>query len=294
MLNIHHLELFYFVARHGGIMPAVRNMPYGIQQPAVSGQILQLEDSLGGPLFQRRPFTLTPAGEQLYKFIKPFFDEIDSVADGIRGGAIQTVRLAASAIVLRDHLPALLPVLRERFPGLKLILKEGTQAQVTDWLAAGEIDLAVSVLDGKMPAAVQNRILLELPLQLLVPKSMKLRSAEAILSQDRIPQTLISFPGNETMARLFQSELTRRKVAWPVGMEVNSVELVDIYASNGFGIGLTVKVPGKKTPANVHAITLDDFPPVAVAALWQNQLSAVGLALVEIFDRHAAAITAPA
>ena len=36
------------------------------------------------------------------------------------------------------------------------------------------------------------------------------------------------------------------------------------------------------------------IPPVAVAALWQNQLSAVGLALVEIFDRHAAAITAPA
>ena len=37
-MNIHHLELFYFVVKHGGIAGAVRNIPYGIQQPAVSGQ----------------------------------------------------------------------------------------------------------------------------------------------------------------------------------------------------------------------------------------------------------------
>ena len=41
--NLHHLELFYYVAKYGGITPAVRKMPYGIQQPAVSGQMLQLE-----------------------------------------------------------------------------------------------------------------------------------------------------------------------------------------------------------------------------------------------------------
>ena len=33
-MNIHHLELFYYVAKFGGISEAVRNMPYGIQQPA--------------------------------------------------------------------------------------------------------------------------------------------------------------------------------------------------------------------------------------------------------------------
>ncbi len=43
-MNVHHLELFYHVARYGGIMPAVRNIPYGIQQPAVSSQIAQLEE----------------------------------------------------------------------------------------------------------------------------------------------------------------------------------------------------------------------------------------------------------
>ena len=46
-MNVHHLELFYYVAKHGGIMPAVRNIPYGIQQPAVSSQIAHLEEYPG-------------------------------------------------------------------------------------------------------------------------------------------------------------------------------------------------------------------------------------------------------
>src|SRR6266852_8731749 len=75
-MNIHHLELFYYVAKHGGISEAVRNIPYGIQQPAVSGQVIQLEEFLGVTLFQRRPFALTPAGKDLYDFIHPFFENI--------------------------------------------------------------------------------------------------------------------------------------------------------------------------------------------------------------------------
>ena len=68
-MNIHHLELFYYVAKFGGISEAVRNMPYGIQQPAMSGQVIQLEEFLGTTLFQRRPFQLTTEGKELFDFI---------------------------------------------------------------------------------------------------------------------------------------------------------------------------------------------------------------------------------
>lgn len=75
-MNIHHLELFYFIATHGGITEAARKMPYGIQQPAISAQILRLEEDLGLKLFQRRPFQLTPAGRELYEFAAPFFSRV--------------------------------------------------------------------------------------------------------------------------------------------------------------------------------------------------------------------------
>src|SRR5580698_3379308 len=79
-MNVHHLELFFYVAKHGGIMPAVRNIPYGIQQPAVSAQVAQLEEYLGTTLFQRRPFGLTAEGEKLYRFIEPFFGNLEKIA----------------------------------------------------------------------------------------------------------------------------------------------------------------------------------------------------------------------
>ena len=89
-MNVHHLELFYYVARHGGIMPAVRNIPYGIQQPAVSSQIAQLEEFLGVTLFQRRPFALTPEGEKVYAFIQPFFANLDKLATDIQAARPDT------------------------------------------------------------------------------------------------------------------------------------------------------------------------------------------------------------
>src|SRR5262245_40602843 len=124
-MNIHHLELFYYVARHGGITEAVRNIPYGIQQPAVSGQVGQLEEYLGVTLFQRRPFSLTPAGEKLFRFIQPFFSNLDAVASELQGGKARQIRIGASTIVLRDHLPELFQNVRRKFPNLKVSLREG-------------------------------------------------------------------------------------------------------------------------------------------------------------------------
>jgi len=44
---------------------------YGIQQPAVSSQILLLEADLGRKLFNRNPFRLTPEGEHCWPTSSP-------------------------------------------------------------------------------------------------------------------------------------------------------------------------------------------------------------------------------
>src|SRR5215470_16121667 len=121
-MNIHHLELYYYVAKHGGISDGVRNIPYGIQQPAVSAQVIQLEESLGVTLFHRRPFALTTAGQELYDFIRPFFDNLNPTAEKIRGGVSQHIRIGASEIVLRDYLPKVVQEVKKKFPKLKLTL----------------------------------------------------------------------------------------------------------------------------------------------------------------------------
>ena len=280
-MNVHHLELFYYVARHGGISEAVRNMPYGIQQPAISGQILQLEEFLGVTLFQRRPFQLTAAGEDLYGFIQPFFSNITSTADRLRVGVSQQMRVGASQLVLRSYIPAVLLAMRKKFPKLKVSLREGYQHQLEDWLQKQELDLAVTVLDGKPPTGLKTLSLLTLPMVLLVEKSSKLRTAEELWSRDRIEETLISLPADEVFCRNFQAGLAKRGVDWFPGIEVSSLELIETYVADGHGIGLSVVIPKMKHSPQVRALPLEGFAPVNFGVLWQGKPGPLGQAMLE-------------
>ena len=290
-MNIHHLELFYYVAKHGGISEAVRNIPYGIQQPAMSGQIIQLEEFLGVPLFQRRPFALTPAGEELYEFIKPFFGNLQTVADKLRGGTAQQIRVGASEVVLRDHLPDVLDRLRKKFPHMKLSLREGYQPQLLSWLEKKEIDLAITLLDGKPAPGIKSLPLFDLPLVLLVAPDSPIKSAEQLWKQDRIGQTLISLPINEPIYKNFQEGLARLKVDWFTSIEVSTVQLVECYVSNGYGVGLSIAVPNTKPGRNLRALPLDGFAPVSFGALWTGKPSPILQALLDTIETVARNLT---
>ncbi len=274
-MNIHHLELFYYVAKHGGISEAVRNIPYGIQQPAVSAQIIKLEEHLGVTLFQRRPFALTKAGEDLQLFVTPFFSNLESVTSKVRGDAAHYLRLGASEVVQRDHLPEIVLNVRKRFPNLKLFLREGHRPQLETWLLEQEIDMAITVIDGKPAAGIASSELLHLPLTLLVERTSRLKSAEELWKRDRIEEPLIALPAAEAICRHFQQVLGKRGIEWYPSLEVSSLGLVETYAANGFGIGLGLNIPIPPRPPKVRLLPLTDFPPVLVGAMWTGKLTAV-------------------
>jgi DNA-binding transcriptional LysR family regulator len=287
MLNIHHLELFHYVAKHGGISEAARRMPYGIQQPAISGQIIQLEEHLGVTLFQRRPFELTDAGRRLQAYIEPFFAGLDTIELELQGGTAHRIRIGASAIVLREHLPAMMRVVRKKFPHLRLSMREGYQPDLEEWLSNGDIDIAVTVLSPKPFLGAQQLALLRLPLVLLVEKSSRIKSADELWARDRIEDPLIALPASESICRDFQAELGRRKVDWFTSVEVSSLELVETYVANGFGIGLSVAVPGLRALPGVRALPLDGFEPIELGPVWRGKLPPVHREFIEEMKRRA-------
>jgi DNA-binding transcriptional LysR family regulator len=270
-VNVHHLELFYYVARHGGIMPAVRSIPYGIQQPAVSSQIAQLEEFLGVKLFNRRPFTLTPEGEKLYGFVQPFFSNLDKVAGELQGGHARHIRIGAATIVLREHLPELFQNVRKKFFGLKMSLREGTPAQLEELLQRDEIDLAVTLVEKKRAPGIHSLPLLELPPVLLVPKNSAIRSAEELWRRDRIDEPLICFPPGEALRKIFEQKLRELGVDWFSGIEASSADLIETYVATGLGLGVSVAIPKKPLSPKVRALPLDGFPPVAIGAMWRGR-----------------------
>jgi DNA-binding transcriptional LysR family regulator len=291
-MNIHHLELYYYVAKWGGISEAVRRIPYGIQQPAVSAQILQLEDSLGVTLFQRRPFCLTPAGERLYRFIQPFFDNLDSIAGELRGAA-GNIRLGAPEAVLRNHMPIVLRRLKGRFPKIKVHLREGAQPQFEKWLQDREIDLAMTMLESKPPPGISARSVIQLPLVLFVPTASKIKTADDLWKKDRIEYDLVSLPADESLTKSFLQTLQKRGIDWFPTMELTSLELIQAYVAEGYGIGLGAHVPQGKLRPGVRAILLEDFPCVNFGLLWHGKMSCVTEAVAEELEKRAQEVITP-
>ena len=293
-MNVHHLELFYYVARHGGIMEAVRNMPYGIQQPAISGQLLQLESYLGVKLFRRRPFELLPAGTDLYEFIRPFFGELGNMEKRLRSASREILRVAAPVVALRDHLPRVLQEVRKKFPHLQLTLRAGQQPQVEAWLERQEIDFAITLLEGQGAKGLNHMPLLELPLVLLVPKASRFRAASEIfeaLATESLEDPLISITAVELAPRRFREFLESRSLEWPSRVEVTDLELVEVYVQSGFGIGLSLAIPGGSPAKDLRVLPISDITPLRLGAVWQGAPTAVMSTLIETLRSYVEKIT---
>ena len=193
------------------------------------------------------------------------------MAADLQGGQARLIRIGASTIVLRDHLPDVFNAVRKKFPGLKLSLREGYPAQLEQMLEQDEVDLLFTVIEKKAAAGTHSLTLLELPLVLLVPKDSAIRSAEELWRRDKIEEPLICLPAAESMCKTFQSELQKRGVDWFPAIEASSVDLVEAYVASGLGVGVAIAIPRKSLSPKVRALPLDGFPPLVIGALWRGR-----------------------
>jgi len=288
LMNVHHLELFYYVAKYEGITASVRKMPYGIQQPAVSGQILQLENELGVKLFNRRPFALTPEGEELYDYLYPFFSKMGLVEQSLKGELGKHLRICASASVLRNHLPNVLEKMKLRISDLKLTLKEVEPSAIYTSLLNQQADIAVSVIFGKLTDGLKSISLLRLPVVLIVPESFKVKSLHDLIEKNtdgegfkaKIP--LVGLPSHEALQQIFEKGLQKMGITWDVSVEVNSLDVICSYVRRGFGAGVAVRVPGEEYIVDgCKVISLDDFSPLEIGILYQGALKPIAQEFVD-------------
>ncbi len=268
-MNPHQLELFYHVAKFKGVSRAARQMPYGIQQPSVSAQVNALERDLGVTLYERRPFKLTPAGEELFQFVEPFFGRIAEVREKLQGAA--RIRIGASPIVFRDYLSPVIESIRRQFPGLNMILRALNQPELIDSLEQDELDVVISLIPDNLSPSVRAVEIIALPLVLLTLKASKIKSATALWGSGRIQEPLISLGPNELICQRFQQMLTKIGVSWLPKIEMDSLDLIEKYVEAGYGLGLSVRLPEKKLSSKIRAIELPDLPPVKLGVLYRGE-----------------------
>jgi DNA-binding transcriptional LysR family regulator len=184
-------------------------------------------------------------------------------------------------------LPEVLVSLREEVPDLKLTLLESEPSDVNGLITSQKVDIGVTVLHGRFAEGLRSESLLELPLALHVAEDANAGELEDLLVDDdwekgkvgRLP--LVGLPPHEILNKLVQEEFGRRKIDWPVTVEVSSLDTILEYVSRGFGVGIGLSVPGEKLPKGVRSVPLSDFEPLVLGAVWQGQLKPVAAAFLE-------------
>lgn len=121
---------------------------YGTSQPHISRQIGELERQCGGRLFERtgRGVTLTELGQRIAPKIRAWLAGTEQLANDVRtsaGTPIGKVRIGSLPSTTHPLVTTLYKRLKEQYPLVQLVVREGQGAQLETWLDDGSVDLAI-------------------------------------------------------------------------------------------------------------------------------------------------------
>ena len=157
-LNYHHLRYFWAVAREGSVARASERLH--LAMPTISGQVKQLERSLGGSLFRRsgRNLELTDLGRHVYGYAEEIFGLGDDLVSSLQGEA--TGRPTPFAVGVANVVPKLIayqliaPAL-DLEDKIELSVYEDEPDRLLANLAIHHLDLVIS--DSPIPPHVNVR-----------------------------------------------------------------------------------------------------------------------------------------
>ncbi len=144
--TLRQLSFLVALAEHRNFSRAAEAM--SVTQSTLSAGIQELENLLGTPLVERtkRMVRLTRLGEAVVQRAETILAETDDLVALVKGAAeplTGELRLGAIPTIGPFVLPRALPVLKSRFPGLKLFLREGQTEDTLERLKKGSLDVGL-------------------------------------------------------------------------------------------------------------------------------------------------------
>lgn len=217
-----------------------------ISQPALSKQILALENELGVKLFDRSstPLKMTPAGEHFVAQAETLLykeNQLLRSMEQFRSGEAGTLTIGTTPFRSTFMLPDMLRQMREAFPNIQLRLIEEPSAALRQDAADGQFDFAIVNLP------VDDSLLETIPLEpdqlvLVIPTAMKtelLPNVSDTVSFEEcadIPFVVVST--TQEMRHLFDKMCIRANITPTIAVE--AINLTTVWAVARAGGAATI------------------------------------------------------
>jgi LysR family hydrogen peroxide-inducible transcriptional activator len=201
MITLRQLRYLVSLARHRHFGRAAEDC--AVTQPALSMQIRELEREIGADLVERRPndIALTDTGVEIAERAEQILAATRDLVDFARHRDILagSLKLGVIPTLAPYLLPLVLPLLQQRYPALRLDVRETQTQTLVEELVAGALDclllaLPVEAGDVETLPLFDDRFLLAAPAAEPLPKrrvtvaDVEVRDARVKLSRFAKPE----------------------------------------------------------------------------------------------------------
>ncbi len=169
-----------------------------ITQPALSQQIIRLENDVGMQLIDRstRPFSVTAAGREFYLRCQQILEHVHGLEELMlrtRSGRLGRVRLGMARSLMYGHLPSVIKEYRDQQDAVEISISYNTTVEIVDSLESGRLDLAI-LLTAPGLAKLETVELYREPYLLAVPDDHRLASADVVRIDELRGEQIITIP----------------------------------------------------------------------------------------------------
>lgn len=252
---------FEAVARHGSIRKAADSLH--MASSAVNRRILDLEEEVGSPLFERLPrgVRLTAAGEVLVNYVRWSLKELRKVEaqiDQLQGEVRGAVRIAVAESVTPSLLPQAICEYQQSHPGVSFhVIVDGPEVLLST-LVRDHVDL---VLTHELPQQSTLSVLAEASHHLcayLAPGHPLARHERVTLSE--CAQFPWAMPDNTLTARQhLDVALQEASIAVRPAIESDSIETLKAFARLGLAICFSFHLGSEAETYGLVAVPISDF-----------------------------------
>jgi DNA-binding transcriptional LysR family regulator len=274
-MELRHLRAFRVVARTLSFTRAATELHYA--QSTVTEQVQMLEAELETQLFDRRgrKLELTPAGERLVGYADRVLVLLEEARSAVRDDPDEPsgeLTVGALETLCAYRLPSVLSRYRERWPKVRVSVREGNRGQLYGAVRNGEMD--VSLTFGNPPAdeALGRRSLGFDQLMVVTPPDHRLADHDVVRMMDLPGEPFLATEKGCGFREMYDRAVTGLGPRGPIVVaEVTSLAALCSCVASGMGCALlpAIAINGHVSRGEVAAVPLGDTDSVtAVTMTW--------------------------
>jgi LysR family hydrogen peroxide-inducible transcriptional activator len=243
-----------------------------VTQPTLSAGIQELERCLGAPVVERARsgVILTPVGEEALGRARTILTEAEEMVEAAKSASQPLsgrFRLGVIPTVAPFLLPRALPLLRERFPKLRLFLREDLTHRLVASLRAGQLDAALIALPYDL-AGLHCAHVADDELMAAFPANHRLAAERTAKVEDLEKEDLILLEDGHCLREHALAACGLKPPKAAPGEEVfAATSLPTLVQMVGSGLGVTF------LPAMAVEAGLSDAAPVAIRPIAADHAS---------------------